>query len=79
VWARAEDSEGRTAQAVLTMGEGYQWSAEAAVRAAERVFVDRRAGLWTPSQYFGKGFALGVPSTKYSESHVEASPISRLN
>jgi saccharopine dehydrogenase (NAD+, L-lysine-forming) len=67
VWARAEDREGRTAEAVLQMGEGYQWSAEAAVRAAEQVAVDRRAGLWTPGQYLGKEFALGVPSTKLLE------------
>jgi len=67
VWARAEDHEGRTAEAVLTMGEGYQWSAEAAVRAAEQVALDRRSGLWTPGQYLGKGFALGVSSTKLLE------------
>jgi short subunit dehydrogenase-like uncharacterized protein len=67
VWARAEDREGRTAEAVLTMGEGYQWSAEAAVRAAEHVALDRRSGLWSPGQYFGKEFALRVPSTKLLE------------
>jgi saccharopine dehydrogenase (NAD+, L-lysine-forming) len=67
VWARAEDCEGRAAEAILTMGEGYQWSAEAAVRAAERVAIERRSGLWTPGQYFGKGFAVGVPSTKLFE------------
>ena len=64
VWARAEDREGRTAEAVLKMGEGYQWSAEAAVRAAEHVALDRRPGLWTPGQYLGKEFALSVVSTK---------------
>jgi hypothetical protein len=52
------------------MGEGYQWSAEAAIRAAERVAIDRRSGLWTPGQYFGKGFALDVPSTKLFEFAV---------
>jgi saccharopine dehydrogenase (NAD+, L-lysine-forming) len=67
VWARAEDREGRSAEAILTMGEGYQWSAEAAVRAAERVVLDRRPGLWTPGQYFGKEFAVAVPSTKLIE------------
>jgi short subunit dehydrogenase-like uncharacterized protein len=67
VWARAEDREGRTAEAVLTMGEGYRWSAEAAVRAAEQVAVDRRPRLWTPGQYLGKEFALSVPSTKLLE------------
>jgi short subunit dehydrogenase-like uncharacterized protein len=67
VWARAEDREGRTAEAVLKMGEGYQWSAEAAVRAAEHVALDRRSGLWTPGQYLGRGFALGVSSTKLFE------------
>ena len=64
VWARAQDREGRTAEAVLKMGEGYQWSADAAVRAAEHVAVDRRPGSWTPGQYLGKDFALSVPSTK---------------
>jgi hypothetical protein len=27
VWARVEDRKGRSAEAILTMGEGYQWSA----------------------------------------------------
>ena len=67
VWARAEDRDGRRAEAVLKMGEAYQWSAEAAVRAAEHAAVDRRSGLWTPGQYLGKGFALSVPSTKLLE------------
>jgi hypothetical protein len=49
------------------MGEGYQWSAEAALRVAEQVILDRRLGLWTPGQYLGKEFALGVPSTKLFE------------
>jgi short subunit dehydrogenase-like uncharacterized protein len=64
VWARAEDSAGKTAEVVLRMGEGYQWSAEAAVRIAEHVATDRRPGLWTPGQYLGKAFVLSVPSTK---------------
>jgi short subunit dehydrogenase-like uncharacterized protein len=74
VWARAEDREGRTAEVVLKMGEGYQWSAEAAVRAAEHLAVDRRPGLWTPGQYLGKGFALDVPSTKLFEVPAGVSP-----
>jgi saccharopine dehydrogenase (NAD+, L-lysine-forming) len=73
VWARAEDREGQTAVAFLTMGEGYQWSAESAVRAAEQVAFDRRPGLWTPGQYLGKGFALGIPSTKLFELSAAAS------
>jgi saccharopine dehydrogenase (NAD+, L-lysine-forming) len=73
VWARAEDREGRTAVAFLTMGEGYQWSAESAVRAAEQVAFDRRPGLWTPGQYLGKGFALRVPPTKLFELSAGAS------
>src|SRR4051812_7596867 len=74
VWARAEDREGRTAEAVLKMGEGYQWSAEAAVQAAEHVALDRRSGLWTPGQYLGKEFALGVSSTKLLEFPAGVSP-----
>jgi short subunit dehydrogenase-like uncharacterized protein len=67
VWARAEDSEGRDAEAILTMGEGYQWSAEAAVRAAERVALDPRPGLWTPGQYFGQEFAVEVTGTRLTQ------------
>jgi len=67
VWARAEDREGRTVEAVLKMGEGYQWTAECAVRLAEQVSVNRRPGLWTAGQYLGKEFALGVPSTRLLE------------
>jgi hypothetical protein len=68
VWARAQDREGRAAEAVLKMGEGYQWSAESAVRGAERVARDRRPGLWTVGQYLGKEFALSVPSTELIEA-----------
>jgi hypothetical protein len=64
VWARAEDREGRSAEVVLKMGEGYQWSAEAAVLVAEHVARHRHPGLWTPGHYLGKEFALSVPSTK---------------
>lgn len=74
VWARAEDRSGQTAEAVLKMGEGYRWSAEAAVRAAEHVAVHRRSGLWTPGQYFGKEFALDVHSTELSEFPAGVSP-----
>src|SRR5215831_3050031 len=74
VWARAEDREGRRAEAVLKVGEGYQWSAEAAVRAAEHVALDRRPGFWTPGQYLGKEFALGVSSTKLLEFPAGVSP-----
>jgi saccharopine dehydrogenase (NAD+, L-lysine-forming) len=73
VWARAEDGEGRRAEAVLKMGEGYRWSAEAAVQAAERVALDRRPGLWTPGQYLGKDFALGVSTTTLAEFPAGAS------
>ncbi|MBZ5579832.1 MAG: saccharopine dehydrogenase NADP-binding domain-containing protein [Acidobacteriia bacterium] len=64
VWARAEDREGGVSDAILTMGEGYLWSAEAAVRAAERIIIHRRPGLWTPGQYFGKEFAASVSGTQ---------------
>jgi hypothetical protein len=74
VWVRAEDREGRRAEVVLKMGEGYQWSAEAAVRVAEHVALDRRPGLWTPGQYLGKEFALGVSSTKLFEFPARVSP-----
>jgi len=62
VWARAEDLQGRAAEAILTMGEGYRWSAQAAIRAAELVAADPRPGLWSPGQYFGKEFAPQVAS-----------------
>jgi len=74
VWARAEDREGRRAEVVLKMGEGYQWSVQAAVRVAEHVALDRRPGLWTPGQYLGKEFALGVSSTKLFEFPARVSP-----
>jgi hypothetical protein len=67
VWARAEDGEGQKADVVLAMGEGYQWSAEAAVRIAEKLALNPRPGLWTPGQYLGKDFALEVSSTRLFE------------
>jgi hypothetical protein len=70
VWARAEDREGRAAEAILNMGEGYQCSAEAAVRAAERVAADLPFCALNARPILRQGFAAGVPSTHLFEVAV---------
>jgi short subunit dehydrogenase-like uncharacterized protein len=63
-WARATRRDGRTATAWLDTGEGYAFSASAAVSAVERVLAGIKPGAWTPSQAFGGDFVLSVPGTR---------------
>jgi len=59
VWARAADDEGG-ATAVLEMGEGYAFAAEAIVLAAQALDQQRLAGAFTPASAFGPDFALRI-------------------
>jgi len=46
------------------MGEGYAFTAAAAVRAVEAVLERRPTGALTPAQAFGADFALGIDGVK---------------
>jgi short subunit dehydrogenase-like uncharacterized protein len=60
VYARAADADGQAAEAWLTLGEGYDFTAKAAVNAVERLLDERPRGVLTPAQAFGADFVLGV-------------------
>ena len=62
-WARATERGGRSVTAWLDTGEGYAFSAHAAVSAVESVLAGTASGAFTPSQAFGADFALRVPGT----------------
>ena len=60
IWARARDGKGHSAEAWLETGEGYAYSAAAAVRAVEQVVQHRPVGALTPAQAFGPDFPLAI-------------------
>ena len=64
VWAHASDKKGNTAEAWLETGEGYAYSAAAAVRAVEQVLQHRQVGALTPAQAFGPDFPLAIPGVR---------------
>jgi len=59
VWAHAADDQGG-ATAVLEMGEGYAFAAEAIVLAAQQLAQRPLAGAFTPAAAFGPDFVLGI-------------------
>lgn len=65
VWGEARDAAGRTVRARLEAPTGYLLTAQAAVRAAERVLAGGvPAGFLTPSRAFGADFVLSLPGTR---------------
>ena len=69
VWARAKNDRGESFEAWQEMGEGYDFTAQAAVRAVAEVFSEQIAGALTPSQAFGSDFALSINDTRrYTET-----------
>jgi hypothetical protein len=59
VWARAADDEGGVTSE-LEMGEGYAFTAEAMVLAAEAIGQRPLAGAFTPAAAFGPDFVLKI-------------------
>lgn len=64
VWARATNADGQTAEAWLETVEAYRLTAEAAVRAAERVLEGGVVGALSPAQAFGPDFILEIEGTQ---------------
>ncbi len=64
VWARAEDAQGKSAEAWLETLEGYAFTAAAAVRAVEQTLALSPSGALTPSRAFGADFVLQIPETR---------------
>jgi short subunit dehydrogenase-like uncharacterized protein len=64
VWARADNRRGTVVEAWQELGEGYAFTAAAAVRAVEGVLERRPTGALTPAQAFGADFVLGFDGVK---------------
>ena len=64
IWAHASDGKGHAAEAWLETGEGYGYSATAAVRAVEQVLQHQPVGALTPAQAFGPDFPLTIPGVR---------------
>ena len=60
IWGRGRDDAGRTVELWITVVEPYRFTAEVAVRAAERILAERPIGALTPSQAFGPDFPLEI-------------------
>jgi short subunit dehydrogenase-like uncharacterized protein len=63
-WARAKNNHGDVFEAWQEMGEGYDFTAQSAVYAVEKVLNEPLVGALTPTQAFGADFALLVAGTK---------------
>ncbi len=64
VWARADNGRNKVVEAWQETGEGYAFTAAAAVRSVEEVFERRPSGVLTPSQAFGADFSLSIDGVK---------------
>jgi short subunit dehydrogenase-like uncharacterized protein len=72
IWARANDADGQTATTLLETTEGYAFSAESAVAAAEAVLSAPVPGAHSPGALLGPDFALRIPGTRRIDMRVGA-------
>jgi short subunit dehydrogenase-like uncharacterized protein len=63
IWGQGRDRNGRQVEIQLEVIEPYRFTAEAVVRAAERIIAERPVGALTPSQAFGTDFPLEIEGT----------------
>jgi short subunit dehydrogenase-like uncharacterized protein len=67
-WAKATDRNGHGAAAWLEAGEGYAFTAVAAVRAVETTLDKRPVGVLTPAQAFGLEFIQTIAGVRLYQS-----------
>jgi short subunit dehydrogenase-like uncharacterized protein len=67
VWATIRDGGGQEAQAWLETVDSYRFTAEAAVRSAEKILLDGQEGVLTPALAFGADFVLEIEGTKRAD------------
>ena len=68
LWARAEDAEGREAEAWMETAEGYRFTALSAVTCVERTLAERPSGALTPAGAFGAELVLALEGTRRWEA-----------
>jgi short subunit dehydrogenase-like uncharacterized protein len=64
LWARAQDADGRAAEAWMETAEGYRFTALSAVTCVERTLAERPSGALTPAAAFGAELVLGIEATR---------------
>src|SRR5262249_21342938 len=64
LWAEARNARGDRAIARLEIGEGYAFTARAALANIEALFARKLAGALTPARAFGAGHVLTIPGVK---------------
>jgi short subunit dehydrogenase-like uncharacterized protein len=62
-WAKATGADGASTQAWLQTGDAYAFTAAAALRAVEEVFIRTVPGAFSPAAAFGADFVLTIPDT----------------
>ena len=62
-WARATNSEGSTAAALLQTGDSYSFTAATSIRAVEETLAGSRRGALSPASGFGSDFAFSIEAT----------------
>ncbi len=67
-YARAQDKDGKTAEAWLETPEGYHLTMLAAVNTVERVLDSTLSGAQTPAGAFGAAFVLQVPGSRFIDT-----------
>lgn len=78
-WARATDANGTTTESWLETGEGYAFSAAAAVSAAQGVLANPLATVATIATVLGSDFALSIAGTTIVALDAKGRPISGQN
>ena len=68
IWAEATDGFGKSAKAILSTPDPYDFSANSALGIASRISsLPAALGLVTPSQAFGADFVLALPGCSRAE------------
>lgn len=75
LWGEVRNAAGHSAQLWMRTPEGYTFTAESAVRAAERLLSSPvPAGFHTPSQAFGARFVTELPGVVLSSTPLTPTP-----
>lgn len=66
LWGRVANAEGATTTMTMTVAEGYRFTTDSALAAAERTLVGSRPGAFTPAALLGARFVDSIAGTKVS-------------
>ena len=80
LWAEARNARGDRAVARLETGEGYAFTARAALANIEALFTRKLAGAFTPARAFGAEHVLTIPGVRLIDLDPESfSPLERVH